>query len=417
MATSADIQAPSTRYDRNAVLAVMVLAAFGAFLVGHLWDRFPTDFSALFMAAHFYGLGEFGLIYDAPVGFFGNSPPLWNPYLPVLGLEGQPVVPYVYPPLWAALLSPFVDGVDAWTVFRVAAMIKVAALMGSVLVAWRMCQSFGVALWVWVAVSIALLASSTVTLTALYYLQPQIIVTFITLLAFERYAHGASRMAGILLAIAAAMKIAPAGLVLIFLLDRDWRAFGAFVVAGIGLAVLSFGIAGIDLNLAFLDAMAAASAGTLITSINFSITTLIYGLTQDIDWSARNIIIDPPLWIGLVTKAIGVAGLLWAVVATRGFERSQRIALRVILFGLLMNMFGPLGWAHYFLLQLLLLPALLTLLPRVAGGVTIAFTGLLTSWAALMVMRTWLPGDFPVAMVFTSAFIVLFLVTLRKARP
>ena len=155
----------------------------------------------------------------------------------------------------------------------------------------------------------------------------------------------------------------------------------------------------------------------LITSINFSVSSLLQGLSQGVDWSARNVIIDPQFGLGIVAKLIGAFALLWAILETQRYPETKRLALRIILFGLLSNMFGPLGWAHYFLLQLLLLPALFSMMPRSSALATVFGFGLATSWMALTLMRSWLPGDLPVALIFTTVFVVLFLTVLRKARP
>lgn len=411
MMQSDPLTVEARRLDTRTLIAIMVVVAFAVVALDHVWTRFPTDLSALFMAAHFFALEEYALIYDAPVGFFGNSPPLWAPYLPALGLEGQPV-PYVYPPIWAALAAPVTELVGPEPFFRTFAVVKIMALSASIFLAWRLCRSFAMPLWAWTLTAVALLATSTITLTALFYLQPQILVVFLILLAFERYAHGHLRTAGGLLALAAMMKVAPAGLAIIFLLDRNWRALGAFAGVLLALVGLSLALAGVDLHFAFLAAMGKASQGILVTSINYSVELLLFGAFSEIDMTARNVIVVPSAFVILSAKAIGLVLLGWAILATAKIPAEQRLPARLILLGLLLNLFGPLGWAHYYLTQIFLLPALIGLLPRHIGVPVIAVFAALTSWPLLMVLRLWLPGDFPIAALATCTMLLLFITVL-----
>jgi hypothetical protein len=64
---------------------------------------------------------------------------------------------------------------------------------------------------------------------------------------------GQSRTAGVLVAVAAAVKLTPALLIIWFLVRRDWRAVRAFAVAAAALAVVSLVGAGIDNHLAYLQ--------------------------------------------------------------------------------------------------------------------------------------------------------------------
>ncbi|MCG6903330.1 MAG: DUF2029 domain-containing protein [Rhodobacter sp.] len=413
---------PGFRPDPRTLFAATAMAAFAYIALFLLWNTFPADLSALYMAGHLFQTGQYNLIYAAPDGFFGASPPEWQPLLPALGLAGQDVLPYVYPPLWAAVMAPL-SALGPQGFFQAAALVELALLMASVWLAWRLCRSFAIPFWAWALTGTVLLGTSVISFTALMHLQPQIVVVFLTLLAFERYSTGQSRLAGTLLGLAAMLKLAPAGLVLIFLLDRNWRALGGFAVTCAVLGGLGLALTGVGLHLEFLSSMAAAGDGLFITSITYSADLLLHGLAAALDLvppldaDARNFRVpDAGLAVAIAGKALLVAALIWTVAGTARLPDSHRLPARLLAFSLLINLFGPLGWVHYYLPQLLLLPALIGLLPRFGGAVLLALVGTLTSWPLLMLLRTEIHGDFAIAAMGTATMALLFIAVVRLAR-
>jgi len=84
---------------------------------------------------------------------------------------------------------------------------------------------------------------------------------------------------------------------------------------------------------------------------------------------------------------------------------------------LLISLFGPLGWAHYYLLQLLMLPALLGLAGLRRGTFLIAIIAFATSRPAFHDLREIFPGDLPVMAVGTCAMLLMFIAaTARRAQ-
>ncbi|MCP3968902.1 MAG: DUF2029 domain-containing protein [Rhodobacteraceae bacterium] len=405
-------------------LAIALLVGFCAFAARLYWTNFPTDLSALYMAGWFWSEGLYHLVYDVPTGFFGDGPPGWLVYQPALGLENQLVVPYVYPPLWAALLAPLSAVTDPFTFFRLFMVAELAMIAACVPLAWRLCRGFAMPLWAWLLAGTGLLASSVITIGALMHLQPQIIVVFLILFAFERYASGHSRSAGALLALAAAMKLAPAALALIFLADRDSRALAGFAGTGAALAGLSLVVAGVPLHLDFLAAMAEASAGLFATSMAISAETLIYGtamvagLAPAADLTAVNFHLpDAPAAIPLVTKAILVACLVWLWLRLRPMPRDRSLPAGLFALSLLINLFGPLGWSHYYLLQLFLLPGLVGLFPPRLGALLLFATALATSGPAYLWLRGAIPGDLLLNCAYAGIMLTLFVVFTASLRP
>ncbi len=420
--TGAGISLTDRGIDIRLAAAAALLAALCAYALGQVWHGFPPDLSAIWMAGHLFASGQFDLIYAAPAGFFGSSPPDWQPLLPALGLQGRDVLPYVYPPLWAALVAPLAAVLGPQAFFQAAAVAEIAMLVGSVLVAWRLCRGFAVPLWAWILASAALIGTSVISFTALMHLQPQIVVVFLTLLAFERHGAGRTATAGAILAAAAALKLAPAALALIFLFDRDARALAGFALTGAAFALLSLALAGPALHFAFLDSMGAASAGLFVTSITYSAEVLAYGaaallgLAPEVDGAARNFRVEVPGALALLTRAAGLALLVWMIAATRALDPARRLPARLFLLSLLVNLFGPLGWVHYYLPQLLMLPALAGLLPAARGAALAVGAATLTSWPVLLALRPALPGDFAIAALGTGTMLILFAAVTAKVR-
>ena len=402
-------------FNTRLVVAGTLLVGFAILILARTWTNFAPDLSALFMAGHLYATGQYDLIYAAPPGFFVVSPDEWSPLLPALGLAGQDVLAFVYPPLWAAIMAPFTHfGPQAF--FQAFAVVELAMMVGSVLLAWRLCRAFAIPLWAWILLSMALMAPSLIIFTALTHLQPQIIVVFLIFLTFERYNAGHVATAGIILACAAMVKLAPAGLVLIFLLDRNWRALASFTAACAAFAIASFAIIGADLHLDFLASMAHASEGVFVSTINYSFEVLLHALLGQVDVNATTTTLADTANIPLISKMILLAAILWMVVRTNRLPHTHQLAARVFLTTLLISLFGPLSWSHYFLPQVFLLPALIGLLDRrYAILILLGFT-IATSWAMLLFLKSLFPGDFANAALSAATMTALFCLVAAKVK-
>ena len=176
--------APSIdRSTSRLACALLLLAALCTVMLNWKWDSFPPDLSALYMAAHFYAQGQFDLIYATPEIFFDGTPEAWLPHLGDLSLSGEIPLPYVYPPIWAALAAPLTEILTPTQFFQLIGTILIASIAGSVILAWKLAEKFALPLWSWVLISTAIIATSVIAFTAVMHLQVQIFVTFLTLLA------------------------------------------------------------------------------------------------------------------------------------------------------------------------------------------------------------------------------------------
>jgi hypothetical protein len=152
-------------------------------------------------------------------------------------------VTFTNPPSGAALYSPFarlpLD--EATTLWRV---LNVAALAAA-----------GLLLWLWARGSVEtpprplwlvlLLANSEPLRITLRLGQVGIVVLFLLALCLWGWSRGRAVVAGVSVALAAAVKIIPGFLLLYFLGRRDWRTFGAACTAGGLLLVLFISLGGL----------------------------------------------------------------------------------------------------------------------------------------------------------------------------
>lgn len=409
--------------SHNLLLAISVaLMGLWCFAeIAGMWHAFPPDLSALYMAGYLFAEGRADLIYAAPEGFFGGMAQEWVPYRNALELRGESVLPYVYPPLWAAVLGQIAPLMSPQQFFQGAALILIPLLPVSAYLAWRIMPSNRLPLWAWFMVTAALLYTSLISKAAIVQLQPQIFVVFLMLLSFERYTSGKPGQAGAVLALAAALKLSPAGLALIFVLDRNWRALGWFVGIGAVLAAASFVFAGAALNFAFLERLSSVSNGVFISAINFSTEALLFamavefGLAPDVSLTGLNIRIDDiPFWIGPLNTGLFMAFAVALIRATSP-DNPYRLVLRFFGLSLLLNIFGPIGWAHYFLPQLLLLPALASILGLWLGLGWLAMFAAATSLWLFTVSYVQIGSSLPFV-VWGVGILVLILARFMGAR-
>lgn len=351
-------------------VAVLIVGAWAAFALFRFWGSWPADLAAVYFGSFFYGTGQFAEVYASPALFFGaDVSPVWQDEVSRRGPENAGFYPYIYPPLWAALLAPVTTRLDPQTFFDGVLLVHVAAIAASIFLTFRI-TGWAVQKWLWCLLSVALLEVSVISDTALIHNQPQILVTLLILLAFVLYLNRAAWLAGICLGIAAAIKLSPALLVIIFLLDRDWRATVAFLCTGAALATASLALAGWDLHLIYLEKLRIIAGQTPLLAVNFSMETFLHQLRAVLVGEANpemSLSVAEPFWIGVATKAFAVTTLIWLCVATWNDPLEKALWRRIFCLMLISGLFGPLGWTHHFLGVLLLSPALVKLDNRLLG--------------------------------------------------
>lgn len=356
---------------RSLAIGLVALAGWAALALLQYWGEWASDLGALYMAGHMIHTGRPDLVYVVSETFVNSTPPPWQPDLAAMGRGAETVYPYIYPPLWGALVAPLTAAMGPQAFFNLVAAIQIPVMALAAVIAWRLVnRAVPIPFWQWGLLSAVLLQTGVIPNFALFLMQPQITVAFFCLLAVERLTAGREGSAGVALALAAAVKLSPAILAVIFVLERRWRALGAFAGAGAALALASVLLAGWPLNLAFLDTLVGLESYLLLSFVNFSMESVLYGL-----WHALGLV--PPLElpitnrlvpaslvppaIPLISKGLLVLVLALALWAGRRLNRVWQPIFALFILTLYLGLFGLFNWAHYFLIQVWLAPALLAL--------------------------------------------------------
>lgn len=383
------------------LIAVLLLGLWVPYALWSYWNVMPQDLSAVYIAGWFWNHGQPDLIYAFPDGFFGGQADSWDAVTSAIAGPDFFAFPYVYPPLWAVLAAPLTETLGIRGFSNAMLLVQVPMLAASVLLAGRLARPAGMPMVVWVAIGVILLLVSVQTHLALLQNQPTITVTFLILLAFVCLEEERPVAAGAALALAAAIKLTPAAFALIFLLDRQYRALAAFIVIGGALGLLSLALAGIDLHLTFLATTQAIRGQALVNAVNVSLLPALMtlgsllGLRPPFDTGNTFAVLAPvPGWLQAGISLTALVVLVGFLVALRRCPGPIRRVTGLFAISVILALFGPLGWLHYYLLPLLLMPGLFGLMTRRAATLC-AIAVAIVSLRPLFAHIGWLP--WPVA--------------------
>lgn len=386
--------APQLRDHPNGLRVLSVIIAIAAIFLWLVWQlfagRWALDLSAVYFAALSFGNGDYDQIYQARPFFFGETASdNWDAIATQLGYPGERAAPFIYAPIWAAIFAPIAVRTDPIAFYNGVLVFHACLCLVSVWLAYRIVRPRRISLIGWWLSSFAIILLTSPFALAFFLNQPQITVTFLILLSFERYRSGALIAAGIALGLAASIKIMPAALAVIFLMDRRWTAAAVAMATGCAVLVASVAIAGVDLHRGFIEQLRHASSFVLVVPINFSVQGLLSGFSNlhgenvmAVDGDTKLDIYQALPWVGFMCKLAlsGTIGVLWW--KTRGAVAEMAVLGRLMALWCAIILFGPIAWSHYLIGPLLLLPGLLDRLPKsvalpvVGSVVALVFIGL-----------------------------------------
>ncbi len=402
----------------NQYLCITASVTIGLFFLSILYfalgGNAPADIVSPYLAGWFFGHGQQEFIYGfAPAEMFTYAPPeAWLDVAHQRGFVGDVLYPYLYPPVWAALMAP----VAAWLTIpeftHWVYILHLLSIWGSIFLAWKIAGKV-LPFPVWSMASFVLVLGTAPALDAMTENQPHIFIVFLMLLALERVQAGKSLFAGAVLGLAAALKLFPFILILIFVFKRDVRGASAMFLVVLFFAVLSFAMGGLDLNLTFVENLRATSDLVYISQNNWSFSSLVfqvYAFLSGIEIGSielRYTAMLPP-WISLPSLAIWASGTgYWLWKAEQGAGGQRGLALSIAFTW--MAFFGPLGWPYYFLPLFYLLPQLLNYLTMRQG--IIFFAVVIVSFHPILLKPlVGVSEHMNLAQLFSSAAIVVLLV-------
>lgn len=385
------------------------------------WNFWPSDLSALYFAARFFAEGQFAEIYASPARFFGeDTPASWTAAVAAAGHPDAQTFPYIYPPLWAALLSPVTRVLSPTAFFQAVLVWHLALLALAPLLAWRIMRP-RLRFAAFAAITAALLATSVLPHHALFQNQPQITLAVLTLLSFERLTSGRQAQAGLALGLAAALKLSPILLLAIFLVERQYRASLVALATAGGLALLSVLVAGWPLHVVFLEKLRLLGDQLVIWDLNLSLRSALFQM-----WELMNgrrlpastddaLLLRAPAWLDPAMLALLVAGgaAVWAL--TRRAAPEIRLRHRLAAGATLITLCGPLAWAHHYLVPLFLLPGLFGPLTRPAATAAVIGFGIVFADATAARLPGLLPLNLttPISVAGMIAVVALFAASAR----
>ncbi|MCB2094518.1 MAG: DUF2029 domain-containing protein [Rhodobacteraceae bacterium] len=374
---------PALSARQDSILALLFLALWSAATIVLQWDIWPEDLSALYIAGALWQQGQPDLIYATPFGFYGGTAAEWIPIQQQLGIYDLGSFPYVYPPLWAVLTAPLTAAMSPQGFANAVTCVQVPMLAASAFLAMRILPLPGAQLWLKSAIGVALLSTMIPAYTALWFNNPSITVNFLTLLAFERLGARRPVAAGAALALAASIKLSPAAFVLVFLIDRQWRALASFAAIGGGLGLLSLALAGWPLHGDFLASLRAVADTALLSAGNVSLRAALPALASGLSLAApiptdeaNHIIQTIPGWFAPLPGLAGAALMIAFGLALRDLQGPLRRGFGLLALSIIVPLFGPLGWLHYYVLPMLLLPGIIAVVPLRRSLILFAALGL-----------------------------------------
>jgi len=354
------VQVNPSRQDL--ILTALLIAAFTAVSVLYHRGVPSSDLMALYLAGQEYAAGNMDGLYPVAPVFDLSVPVDWRQLAAAHGLGDMVLYPFIYPPLWAAVMAPLSTMISPQTLFFAATVVNPILLGAGAVLTWRILRpAFTLPRWVGLCLLLALL--SHIGLIALYQNQPQILVSCLILLAIERARADAPVAAGAVLALAAAIKLYPLFFVVIWLASGNRRAVLAFSAYGAALGGLSLLLAPIATHQQFLAQLAAVADTVVLTNLVYTFETALgqFALKGQFTLSAigAGFVAAKPLWLGLLGKAALVAALalIWRAARRASSARLYTAIWPAAL--ILVSLFGPLAWAYHYLTVTMFLPALL----------------------------------------------------------
>ena len=351
---------------RQITLVLLLFTAIGFFRHLH---QFGEDLGSSYIGCRLLAVGKGDHLYSHDTYVFSKvGDPVWRDMAIQTGfLPLRLVHPYVQTPLWAWSLEPICTRMNYRPFCN--GFILVFMLCTSGLL-WLVARYWAPSLFHpgWLALIALLLYRSEPFKYAIFLAQTHILYVLMTVLALILAEQRRWFLAGLLLALAAAVKITPGILFLYWLMTRQFKAAFAFALVFCALALLTVGLFGFGLTHTYLQSLSFDSNVLLRAFNNQSLaawwTTLSRPRAGMLQWGVYPLPEGLKLLCNGLTLAAAVAGgWLDRRIRERTSQSSQG-ALPPPPFGanialLAVTLCAPIAWTHYFIM--LVIPLMLFL--------------------------------------------------------
>lgn len=328
-------------------LTALILGFFVVVNAGAHRGGFSEDLASSYLACKLILSGQSEHIYDYHPAYYSRvGSKVWAEEARSLSTPVR-LHPYVQLPLWAFILTPLCStlGLDVFsTLFLV---LEFSALAGIVVLVARMwAPQFHERPWQLLAL-LSVLSVSMPVIYMGYLAQTHPLFMFALLLAVYFADRDKPVRAGLALAIAACVKITPALFALYWLVTRQWKAAGFFLLWMVALAVASILAMGMEINLLFVDNLTRISDILLLSRNNQSFAAWYFdGMAPVASLKIRDLPTSGTLMqYGFIAIALVFIERLYAAEPEK---RKVYHPFCVSLFLLVSLMFANIAWNHYY---------------------------------------------------------------------
>lgn len=381
---------------RRFVLTIACVLAI--FLTAYFYLSIPRtseDLLPLWLAGQAFGEGA-QFYADVDPIYMMAPPENWAATAREIGFDGA-LYPFVYPPLWAWLLS-FVEAMTSFEVFEWSmTILNPIMLVATCVCAWQLTER-PLPLTYYLLITNVVLLATVVGYDPIKQNQAHILVCFLIVCALERSKAKHPKTAGAVLALAASIKLFPAIFAIFWFFSGERRAFASFLVAGAALGLLSIGVAGWPLHQVFLAHVAAINDTAFASPFSFSLgnvwtrffpvevmTANIAHTSQDFGAPWGVSVAEKPVVVKAVGTGISVLVIALFAIGMARFSATQRYQTLWPAFFAIFPVLGSLAWAYYFIPATVFVPILIKKLGALAGFACLAILyAPLTIWAFVL---------------------------------
>ena len=319
------------------------------------WSMPAWDLSAGYIAGRLIATGQGEHIYDQSAGDTMTDPrSAWSRAAVSGGITDGVVTPYIQTPLYAWVVSPLAGRVG-FAAFRHVFLVLAAAATACLVfvAAWHWEARLSRPLWQ--AGLLGGLFFSVPNEAAVALGQTHIYFLLLAVAAIVAAQRDRAVAAGVLLALAAAVKISPGWVAVAWLAAGNWRAVASFAVSSAGLLLL----AGLEAGAAGMRAFAqgvghTANVAKLLFN-NDSLACVLLGGRLDEGTAFHDVSFVMPVWVKIVS--VGALVVVCAGAGWLDLVRSRRAPVGPLIALVAATAFSPLAWNHYFIV--LVVPVIL----------------------------------------------------------
>ncbi len=354
------------RSRRRNLGVALVLLAFTALGIARHLHMYGEDLASSYVGCRLLAAGEGDHLYSrSAVNFSKVADPVWDDMARRTGYQMIVLLhPYVQTPLWAYSLEPVCTRMDFRHFCDWYMIFFMLSTSGTI---WLVARYWTPALFHpgWIVLVYFCFYRSEPFKYAIFLSQTHILYLFMTVLALILAERRRPVGAGVLLALAAAVKITPGFLLLYWLLTRRYKAAFWFVASSVVLVALTFLLLGSGMMHAYLQSLSQNSNVLLLAFNNQSFPAWLVGLrspkTEALHWYIHQM----PVGVKVLSLSLGVTSTIAGGWLDRRTEKVGRPDERVrepygAVFAMLgATIFAPIAWTHYFIL--LVIPVMMFL--------------------------------------------------------